>query len=297
MARMAVFFVSSGRSGTQWLCDLLQTQFADRCVARHETLQADYNIRRFLGNASAIEAAAEKASIDQHIRFIKAIDDSIPYIETGWTSVGVLPYLADQLGDRFRLVQLTRHPVNSALSLSCQGMHQPGRNDSSEEWSYLDPFIDGSTYPELREKWSTMNPYERCLYQWYEIHRFGDSFAEQLSPDRFMRAQFEQMVTAGSGCLEEILHFCGLSGDVDLEESRKKRFDRYPSFKAFSGDWRSIHSYPKFVELTVKYGYGFDEKRLDEVASRNNNLAVKTFRRATNKLRRHYRKYVQKQQG
>jgi len=292
MPRLAIFFISSGRSGTQWLCNLIQDQFADLCVATHETLQADYNIRKFLGNSGALTAATERMSIDRHIDFIHSIDDSTAYVETGWTSAGVLPYMAEVLGDRFRVVQLTRHPVESALSLSCQGMHQPDSNDSSENWSFLDPFIEGSTCDELQPRWSAMTAYEKCLYQWYEIHRFGEQFLSELPTDRTLRVQFESMTNPDSGTLKDVLSFCGIDRIPDLKKKQEKRVDRYPSVIPFTDDWRTVYSYPKLIDLTKRLDYSFDEQRLDDRAQHHGKRERKAVKKVLNKVKRHYRKYV-----
>src|SRR5436853_619822 len=112
-APTVVFFLSSGRCGTQWLAHGLRTLYSDIDV-EHEPIGPLYKPRLYFRRYDDPEATLAVPEVARHVERIERSLRS--YVETGWPSFPVLPLLARRLGSRLRVVPLTRHPVPGALS-------------------------------------------------------------------------------------------------------------------------------------------------------------------------------------
>src|SRR5438045_168084 len=167
----ALFVVSTGRCGTQWLANIVARRFGDRAVVTHEPLEHDYPTRAMLAARDPHRLDADLAEpLVAHIAFIEETLASKPYIECGHPSWSTIPYLVERFRGRVKVVHLVRHPVETAYSWLTQFAYCPPRVPHLAEKILVSPFDDGVRHPSYRERWPSMTPYEKALYYWLEVN-------------------------------------------------------------------------------------------------------------------------------
>ena len=78
----ALFVLSTGRCGTQWLADVLSATLGDRAEVQHEPLGEDYAPRQMLG--AGADPDPELADfIDEHLEAIERTLATRDYVECG----------------------------------------------------------------------------------------------------------------------------------------------------------------------------------------------------------------------
>ena len=290
MPRAVTLFITPGRAGTQWLAWMLETYYGDLARVSHEPLGAEYNLRRFLRRPEAVAGSSEEPAIRAHLDAINRLPEEQVCIETGWTGVGCIPLFQERFGERLRLVQLLRHPVPNAISLMSQGMHRPGGTDDVVDWGQLDPRTDGVAQTEYAERWAGLSPYERCLFQWTEIHLHGEELERQTEPARFLRVRAEDMFRVESGALERIVRFAGLDFRPDCLDGLGKRVDDYARFTGAEFDWQEILRHEGTVALARRAGYALDGIDVGALRRRYRRTPLNALRRAGRTLMRHFRR-------
>jgi hypothetical protein len=251
----ATFVLSTGRCGTQWLAEALGQVFAERLRVEHEPLHLGYRPR---------ERLAQQTPLLEVQRHLDAIEDTLahrPYLECGHPCWSALPWIAQRLRGRVRVIHLVRHPVPTALSWLTHQAYQPPLLPHLPEKVLLSPFDAGVRFPEYRERWQVLTPFEKCLYYWLEVNAFALTLeAEGGLP--WLRLRFEDLF-AGDG-LEPLLGFLALPQDRRLDALRGERIDRHQSVLAVPEGIATLVGHPEVVALAQALGYGMDG--LDESA-------------------------------
>jgi hypothetical protein len=261
----AVFVLSTGRCGTQWLCDALASAYGDDVAVTHEPLLAAYQPRRFLrGSAERLRQLGDIPKVAEHIAHIRHQLRDRPYIETGWPHFAALPWLHEALDGRLRIVHLIRHPVATALSLATHDVYR--RNDWIADGA-LRPGDTGCLQTHLAARWPTMSGYERCLFWWGEIHRYAIDLKRQRPDLPWLSLRFEDLFGADPEPLQDLVRFCGLPSRLELQRLRGCRIDRYRK-KSPPQDWRTIERYPLVMALMQQFGYSLSEIDDDALSSR-----------------------------
>ena len=156
-----VFFLSTGRCGTQWVCNTLQNEYANYAETTHEPVRAPCHARRYLRQPSEFTSADTDPDLTAHrIRIEEALTRG-HYIETGWPCFALLPWWIKHFGDRLSIVHMVRHPILNALSLATQDMYQ--RNDWIAAMA-LSPEDPGVVHADVAPPWSQWTNYQKCLY-------------------------------------------------------------------------------------------------------------------------------------
>ncbi len=264
MPKSVVLVVSPGRSGTQWLARVLNDHYGEKTVVDHEALRAEYCLTKFLRHPERYADAAEKAAIDAKFDAIAALENDLVYIETGWTAVGAIPLFIERFGAKVRVLQLTRHPVANAISSLTHGLYAPERSDTIAEWGQLTPANADVIQKDYNARWDSMSIYERCLFQWTEIHLYGEEIASELGSDRFLRVRSEDAFDIESGVLEQIIGFMGLEFDPSCADAASHAVDGFVRFTNQPFDWRQIHHHDRTIALAARCGYDLDA--VDEAA-------------------------------
>ena len=101
----AVFILSTGRCGTQWIAKVLADRYGDQLEVEHEPLEDRYRPRQALA-----EAAEKNPSLSPEVRVhADAIERRIavrPYLECGHPCWSSIPFLARRFAGRVRIVHL-----------------------------------------------------------------------------------------------------------------------------------------------------------------------------------------------
>jgi hypothetical protein len=261
----AVFVLSTGRCGTQWLHDTFSSLYADHAVVTHEPIRTAYQPRRFF--RQDLQQLNDLASIHQvtdHVAQIRETLKTKPYIETGWAHFAALPWLYEALEGRMRVVQLYRNPVMTSFSLATQKLYE---RDDWIKLSALSPNDPGAIQAHLQPRWSQMSHYEKCLFYWTEMHLYGQELQRQHPTWQWHALRFEDLFGNDVFALRCLLEFCGLPYMSEIAKLRTKPSDNYVR-KTFPQDWRLIEKYPGTCELAQRLGYDVENMDGKQLASR-----------------------------
>ena len=242
----ATFFLSTGRCGTQWLQKTLSTVYRAEARVTHEPVKAPYKARRYLRAYDKFDELLSSRPVTQHLQGIDETLKTKIYIETGWPSYPVLPFIIDQLEGRVRVVHLVRHPVLTALSLATHKMY-----NHHLDWAKgfaINPFDPGVIQKELTAQWHTMNMYEKCLFWWTEINLYALELQEKYPDLEFFFLRYEDLFGENIEVMSALVAFMGLAYNPAIHLHTSKIVDSY-RYKSSAVDWTLIYSYPKTIAL------------------------------------------------
>jgi Sulfotransferase domain len=261
----AVFVLSTGRCGTQWLHDSFSKLYADLAEVTHEPIRTAYQPRRFLrADKAQLANLADIAEVADHVAHIRETLKTKMYIETGWAHFAALPWLYQALEGRMRVVQLYRNPIATSFSLSTQKLYE------RDDWitlSALTPQDTGVVQTHLQSQWQQMSHYEKCLFYWTEIHLYGQALQKDHPSWQWHALRFEDLFGEDVFALRRLLDFCGLPYRHELAQLRKQTKDSYVR-KTMPQDWHPIKHYPLTCDLAESLGYNIDETDAKKIASR-----------------------------
>lgn len=260
----AIFFLSTGRCGTQWLQKALAAVYSDVAEITHEPVRAAYKAKRYLRATDKFNELLSSRRVSQHLANIKETLKTKIYIETGWTSYPVLPFIIAQLGGRVRIVHLVRHPVFAALSLATHNVYT--RLDWVKEFA-IDPFDQGIVQKEMASVWHTLSMYEKCLFWWTEINLYVLELKEQYPDIKFYFLRYEDLFGADLAALKKLIMFMGLTYDSAMQARRSKTVDLF-RFKSEPVDWQLIFNYPKTITLAKQFGYDLNKIPRTQISAR-----------------------------
>lgn len=254
-----VLFVSTGRCGTQWLATQLADVYPDLAVVEHEPLGPDYRCREYFRRPDRVVQFLKDPRVAAHLDRIERITTDRAYIETGWPLFSAVPAFVARLGDRLRLVHLTRHPVPTALSHMVHKTYAGSpRVDGYTRLTTLDPWCDGVFQRHLRGRWDEMSPYEKTLFWWTEVHLYAQELEETLRDLPFCRVRSEDLFAPGGRALPRLCDFMGLPWRDALAGRVECKVDRWHHRTDEGFDWKVIQSYPETVALAERLGYDVD---------------------------------------
>jgi hypothetical protein len=264
--KRVVFFITTARSGTQWVASKLGEAYPDQVVAEHEPLKYRYEPRKYLRDAGKLRELAHRPDIRAHLDRIHGIVKERTYVEVGFPAFAMAPILREEFGDSLRIVQLTRHPVRVAASIVTHHWFDGTRPDI-QRCIVPTPFDAGSALPSYAPRWPQMSAFEKALCYWYEVHAFGVE-QEALSPaGTFARFQFEQLL-ADPETQSRFPAFLGLPPSIDWKQATAQRVDKIQRQTSQQIDWSAAKRHPKIWELASELRYELDQVSEAELAAR-----------------------------
>lgn len=262
---MGVFFLSTGRCGTQWLQETLAAAYPDAAVVTHEPVRSAYQPKLYLRAYDKLDELLSSEDVSRHLSDIRETLKSKTYIETGWPCYPAIPLIIDQLAGRVRIVHLVRHPVHAALSLATLKVY-----DGREDWisrAAISPFDQGVVQKELADDWVKMGTYEKCLFWWTEINLYALELKERRPDIEFSLVRYEDLFDPNTQTLDDLIRFMNLAYDPSIQEFKLQNVDRYQR-KLPPVDWKLIFKYPRTVALAKQFGYDFDDLSPPHIATR-----------------------------
>jgi hypothetical protein len=248
----AIFVLSTGRCGTQWLAEQLKIAYGDAAHVEHEPLHEGYSPRLMLAAGGALTAdAATAARISAHVGVVRRQLDSGNYVECGhpcWSSV---PWLCGQFPGGTRIVHLSRHPVPTALSWLTQQVFQRPLLPHLAERVLVSPFDSGVIFPEYRDRWATLTPFEKCLYYWAEVNAFGIAQRRRLGVP-WLHLRYED-IFGGQG-IAGLLAFLELPSGA-ASGSSSTDIDRFRYAMIDWPDVQQVLRHPRVLEVAAALGY------------------------------------------
>lgn len=182
------------------------------------------------------------------------LDSGKSVLVFGWTIYPFIPLLISAFPSAVRILHLVRHPVAVAASFTNNGMYDAYVERRATSMNvHLDPRVSRTFYPEYRDTWKKLSPFEKNLFRWAEINSYGDEL-KTLYPDRpFMRRRVEDI---SKDVLNDIAIFFGLperSGDriPNFNSQRNRRKSLRPIRDAFNLLSNHVH----VIQLAESLGY------------------------------------------
>jgi len=258
----AVFVLSTGRCGTQWLAKFFQDHYEDHFVVTHEPLQGRLDPRKALGIKSLQENSSSSATkMREHLATITEHLKDHSYLECGHVGWSAIPHFVEALKGRVRVVHLVRHPVPTAYSWLSHGAYEPPILPHLSEKVLLSPFDPGARHLSYQDRWESLKPYEKCLYYWLEVNALAMEMEEaQNSP--WLRLRAEDLF--GTDGLDQLLRFLDLPLQKRIHASRGTPEDQFRYLIRSWDDWRLIESHAEVLSLSIKLGYHLED--VDEEA-------------------------------
>jgi hypothetical protein len=264
MSHEAIFVLSTGRCGTQWLDEAMRAVYGDVLSVTHEPLSTAYLPRRFFRAPTAcLSGIGAIPEVAAHIDFIRQTLRSRPYLETGWPCYAALPWLYEALDGRIRIVHLTRHPVMTSFSMATHDVY--GRDDWIREGA-LTPFDPGCLRLAQQPNWGRLSSYEKCLFWWTQLHSYAIEL-HQTRPDiPWLTIKFENLFSCDD-TLAAFVDFCGLTERAALYDQRSCRTDKFQE-RALPDNWRKIMQYDETIKVAEALGYAPDNIDAHSISQR-----------------------------
>jgi hypothetical protein len=259
----ATFVLSTGRCGTQWLARLLKLAHST-AVVLHEPLLHDYWSRVLLGVKDPVSMGVRGKRVIDHAEYIEHVLEAGNYIECGWTAYGALPYFVERFQGRFKIIHLTRHPVDTACSLLSHRCYcDPPMRTGIMEKSLIQPADAGARLPHYRTQWGEMLPFERCLYFWAEIMTLAQELRSHAGVP-WLTVQSESLFRG-----RDIGHVTRFALDCEYNEDRGNicisHYDHFRHTLPELPDLARTRMYPEVIALAGLLGYDalvYDAQRL-----------------------------------
>ena len=259
----AIFVLSTGRCGTQWLANFLKDNYSDTYHVEHEPLHNSYNPRKMIARVSDTDLASDwYQPIKKHTEKLNRLLKHSNYIECGHPCWSSIPFLINNLDVPVKVIHLTRHPVYTACSWLTHSAFQPSILPHLQEKVLLSPFDKDVLFHEYKERWDKITPFEKCLYYWAEVNGFGLDLKKRMGPD-LIRICYED-VFQGDG-LVEILDFMDRPFKKEIHTIKKQTIDKYYYLTSEVFDPEIISLHPAILNVAESLGYDalkFDKKRL-----------------------------------
>lgn len=244
----------------------MQAAYGELAVVEHEPLHDRYYPRLMLASNDP-ELTGNAAEILLHCEKIEEVLQKKPYVECGWPAWGAIPYLLKRFEGRIKIVHLVRHPIPVACSwVSHRAFCPPAVPGLPyfKEKILASPFDEGTAFPQYRDVWEGMSPFEKSLFFWAEVNALGLRL-EQTSEVPWLRIRFEDLFDGN--VLPELTEFIGLDSAPNLVRAVDNIKDEFRCICDFWWHPQDVQQHPAIMEVAARLGYeplGFDERKLRE---------------------------------
>ncbi len=164
-----------------------------------------------------------------------------------------------------RIVHLTRHPVPTACSWVTHGAYRPPILPGLHpEKVFLSPFDAGVRLAGYRDRWPLLDPFEKCLFFWAEVHGLGLALESELGVP-WLRIRYEDLFS--EECMERLLTFLVLPRREPLFQAKASFVDRFRYLTEIWWDPGMLDRHPGVGAVAERLGYrmgDFDPERLRE---------------------------------
>ena len=158
----ATFFLNTGRCGSQFFASKLAEHYHDIARVEHEPHKEEYQPPVSFSMLHRGEQLEISPTLREHFESIDETLETRHYVEAGWPSYGMLPYLVERFKGRIRIVHLYRHPAKVAASLTTHNVYDRG------EWSNkmsITPEHSGVIQGHLGgDRWKSMDEFCKCPF-------------------------------------------------------------------------------------------------------------------------------------
>lgn len=228
-----IFFLSTGRCGTQWITNALQKSCKNFYVD-HEPLKNKIN----------------KKNVNEHIQNIINIDKD-SYIETGWMCYNYINKI-DKNIKNVKYVHIVRDPYYVIPSLLSHKIYDK-KNPISNMLIYPSK---SSNCKISKQDFKKLDEYEKVFFWWIELNLFVENFLSDKENHMFIK--YEDFFSTNDDKFLELLKFLNISDPMEtflMLKEKNVKFDKYSHKKEYKD---ITYLYKKFEhghELAKKYNY------------------------------------------
>jgi len=255
--------ITTGRSGSTYLSNAFGRALPGAQGILHESIHPGRakpatHHRRFDG------AALGDPEVVAHLQSMVALAEHGPVVDFGWVLGGLAPACRLAFGERLRVLILTQHPVAVAASFAVRGHYFRNKNPA---WA-ISPLHERVVYPQYAARWSEMTPFEKGLFRWLEITRFGLDFQQQF-PDVPCLSFRSNEVFRNFDTVRRIAEFIGFPADQLRHEAGKNEatgnhVERWP----IGDEWRKTFDMPDVVTLAESLGFDMSTPAVEKIVSK-----------------------------
>lgn len=256
--------ITTGRSGSTFLCNVFQHNYPDQRGILHESLHPG-KAKPARYNRMADQRPLEDPEVCGHLDSCDAMLREGPVVDFGWILGWLAPALRLRYRERLKVLILTGHPLSVAASFANRGHYTLNKNPDWAISPHHDRVIYGARYA---ARWAGMSAFEKGLYRWLETTRFGLDFPK-LFPDVETLAVLSRDVFSDPRTAEKIAAMIGfaekpLDYGVDRNESSSMHVERRP----VGSEWRRIYDMPEVMEMAQELGFDMSEATLASMVKR-----------------------------
>lgn len=253
----ATFFITTARSGTQWVCETLRSGYPDLLAVEHEPIRYAYAPKRCLRDPFAAAALRKQPTVRRHLDRVHEMLRRKSYVEVGFPAFAAAPILWEEFGSRLRLVQLVRHPVRVAASIVTHRWFDPGHRTDIEDNIALAPTDSGVRMRHYAGQWTHMSAFEKALFNWAEVHLYGLEIRDELSAVPHLQVSLEELL-ARSDARRRLTEFLGIPFRPVWSDAPQNIIDQYRKKTVHKIDRSKVHTLPEVAQLAERFGYDLD---------------------------------------
>ena len=251
MTGRAVFVVSTGRTGTQFLARTIAGWGAR---SHHEP--GPWWLRHLSNAHASGRVSTERAASFLHQVRDEALADERPWFEASCLDHGLVAPLLEAFPDA-TVVHVVRHPVGYVRSAQDWGAYRfGGRPLNVLPYRRLAPPQFRPLDPVARVRWAGQDQFARLAWAWTAMNRSMRTQGE--GSDRFRTVRFEDLTDLESGPVELRRLADDLGVTVGDDQLRAAVADRVNASQPKAGTWTPAQ-WQRLVELTAEeaaaYGY------------------------------------------
>lgn len=263
-----VLCLSAGRSGTQWLAKIIEECCSRDVVVTHEPISYNYMPKLTLRGKMFESVYRECKILRDHLEYIDdLLSSGKNYVELGWPIFSWIPFFVEKYKTRVRLIHLTRHPVYYACSHATHNYYRPEvRSDGYVKYAQLDPYDLGVKHKEYRDIWNGLTVYEKCLYQWLEIHDYALDLHEHYPDVKYVLVKMEDMIKMESSSIQAIADITGIERQrIQSSSIAKVVVDKFRGKTRIGWNLKCIHNHGEVIRMANLLGYKVDNFDIKQI--------------------------------
>jgi hypothetical protein len=261
--------ISTGRCGTTFLEKTFKLNFgSDKNWISHEYLKQDITkvgIYHRCYSGGCLEEMGN-VRIQELVNTWLEISKSGPVVDFGWTMRVLIPYLYEKIGSQLRVLFIHRHPIEVAASFKLIGSYSVY---NSPQWA-ISPWHDRALYPQFKDRWPSMTPFEKCLYLWLEVNSFGLEVPKRFPNLQFLQIRSDELFRRDT-ILDDIVRFTGFQHNgLSLKRSNEKnRRDLFSlERRPIKNEWVHYNRHPEVISLAEELGYNMSVEYISDLITK-----------------------------
>ena len=265
-----VFVLTTGRSGSNYIVNLLNNAFPDQVEAYHEPYPVlEYFPNYFYQNQDKVSELKNIFNTARMELVLKSFIKEKIYIESNQCLV----FLSDIILDLFpnaKFIHLIRNPIDFTISAVKKGWY---KNDSIWE--------NGRIRHKDEDIWIKKTHIEKLAWYWNETNQHIENFKLKVDPENMLTLKLEKLTTE-KDTLQKFINFCGIESTMHNPENinaiQTKKVNELHIHPAEPDNMKKVRTFPSFFNwkesererfiqevevLAKKYNYSLDKKNYE----------------------------------